>query len=380
MRLHSATLAAALLSLAGCQEPIDPTIPFLVAESAPSIRAASCLLEDGMALPYEAGTAMTLSAAALPPVDDIQWNLAHDIKGTTLRDAVDPETGADNFTIREVEIAGAWELRSDYAGFGGLSGLAALENGQLLAVSDRGDWFFIDIDANTGTPSGTGTYATMRNAYGTPEQRTNARDAEGLTVVDGIAYVGFETDHRVTAFDLKTCGVAARAVPIASLQSPFEPDIPFYADQGIKALDFKPLQNQIQVSLGQTATDGQALSGLVTTGGLLSQRTLTAQAPGFAVTGLDTANAFTAKVLYNPNAETGPQARIQFMVGTVILVDIRLDTRFAIGNFEAIAIGKSPENRYRLWVISDNKFNPSDHKTLLYAFDLSSSKTDSLTH
>lgn len=98
-------------------------------------------------------------------------------------------------------LHGTVELDSDNPNFGGFSGLS-VQDGHLIAVSDRGHWLLADIEdrPNGLFPTKAG-YAPMRDDSG-ERMESSGRDAEGLTLRDGNLIVSFERDHRI-AFHLQ---------------------------------------------------------------------------------------------------------------------------------------------------------------------------------
>ncbi|MCF6329138.1 MAG: esterase-like activity of phytase family protein, partial [Henriciella sp.] len=116
--------------------------------------------------------------------------------------------------LKGMSFSGAWHLTADNPNFGGLSGLAVMPSGSLLAINDAGVWVWIGIDSETGAPDGIGSIANMRAADGNFFARKQAGDSEGLAFRDGLALVSFEQQHRIEAFDLEGCGTAARAARV----------------------------------------------------------------------------------------------------------------------------------------------------------------------
>lgn len=109
-------------------------------------------------------------------------------------------------------VAG-YELQSSDPRFGGFSGIEVLDNGDLLAISDKGYFVWIDLDRE-GLKPVAARLSTMRDAGGRPMAGIAGDSAEGLAVNRGMALVSFEGNHRVLAFDVGRCGAAARGAPI----------------------------------------------------------------------------------------------------------------------------------------------------------------------
>ncbi len=115
--------------------------------------------------------------------------------------------------IGELAFVGGFHLTSSDKRFGGLSGIDVLEDGNLLAVSDDGNFVWIDLGEDGVTPKAA-RIAGMQDAAGKVMDSKAGRDAEGLAYADGLALVSYEGDHRVLAFDLAACGAAARGAPV----------------------------------------------------------------------------------------------------------------------------------------------------------------------
>lgn len=97
-------------------------------------------------------------------------------------------TGADKGPFR---LASAAVLASPDRGFGGFSGLAALPDGRLLAITDAGDWLM-------WRP---GSAAGEMGAIAMPGRDKADRDCEAMTLTpDGRTLVSLEQQHRILAF------------------------------------------------------------------------------------------------------------------------------------------------------------------------------------
>jgi hypothetical protein len=115
--------------------------------------------------------------------------------------------------IGTISFVTGYELNSSDPRFGGLSGIEVLADGNLLAISDKGYFVWIDLDRDGVKPMAA-RLSTMRDAGGQPMAGIAGDGAEGLAVNGGMALVSFEGNHRVLAFDVRRCGAAARGAPI----------------------------------------------------------------------------------------------------------------------------------------------------------------------
>jgi hypothetical protein len=302
-------------------------------------------------------------------------------------------------------VAG-FHLTSPSERFGGLSGLDVLEDGNLLAVSDQGDFVWIDLAKDGATPIAA-RIAGMRDTNADFLRAKAEGDAEGLAVSEGLALVSFERNHRVLAFDIAACGGAARGAPITlGGHSALIPQV-------LTASRIDVGANSGPEPLGVTG-DWYLLAGLETKLGdasPLSARPLEAR-PDFGIrlgqglpefVGLDVVEtgegrndvrAFSLHRARNPlssNVITIAETRLTRSLDQTDLprrvlgeIDERSHYRFTAGetrrladmsllftidNFEGIAAKEMPDGRIRLYVISDNNFSASQ-RTLLMVFDL----------
>jgi hypothetical protein len=309
-------------------------------------------------------------------------------------------------TIGELTFVAGFHLTSPDKRFGGLSGLDILDNGDLLAVSDQGDFVWIDLADDGVTPEAV-RIASILDAGGEPLRGKSDGDAEGLAVHDGMALISFERNHRILAFDIEACGAAARGAPIVS--GPYGAPLPdAFARAGIPAGG-----NEGPEPLAITP-DWRLFTGLETKLGdasPLSARPLEA-APDFDLrvgegaapfVGLDVIpageggekiRAYSLHRSFSPLAgnaisiiETGFERYLdQSRLPRRIMSDVdershyryrRQDSRtlaemnvlVTIDNFEGIAARELPDGRVRLYVISDDNFS-SSQRTLLMLFDV----------
>lgn len=118
-----------------------------------------------------------------------------------------------------LEFCSGLALASDYAGFGGWSGLAMLDGGRrMLAASDVGDWFSATVARRDGALTGLADLVTapMLGPKGELMRRTGRYDAEAVAVApEGQVYVAYERVHEIWRYDLPGKGFAARAEPVA---------------------------------------------------------------------------------------------------------------------------------------------------------------------
>ena len=160
------------------------------------------------------------------------------------------------------------ELRSDFAGFGGLSGLWR-SGDEIVAIADSAQWLTARLVSAGGRLTGlaNAVAAPVLGRDGKPLRRTRSYDTEGLTIAGGVAYVSIERTQEVMRFNWAKEGVRARAqavpVPAEAKQLP--------RNQGLEAIGMAPAKSPLagalvviaeQAAGGTTApTRGFVLSG-----------------------------------------------------------------------------------------------------------------------
>jgi hypothetical protein len=102
-------------------------------------------------------------------------------------------------TVGALGFLGAWELRSDNEHFGGISALAALEDGRFLGISDAGALigFGLTADARIDRPF----IAALPGAFGR-NVGYRERDSEGMArdPASGRIWVSYEQRHSIRRF------------------------------------------------------------------------------------------------------------------------------------------------------------------------------------
>lgn len=267
--------------------------------------------------------------------------------------------------LNSLTLAGAWQLESDDSEFGGLSGLDELNADTLLAVTDDGKFVWIGLDSETRVPDGTGSIAYMRDRKGKIFPNKRSADAEDLTIRDGLAFVSFEQKHRIFAYDVATCGTAARAAMVVNLNNVVDERV-LKNNRGPEALAFSG--DALKVGF-ETRRDGGSPIGTVRVDGTLAALTQTEQPNLFLLTGMDSNAALEAIVLRAYDPIRGSRAIIKVTQDGALIASANLRSPLPVDNFESIAIGNRPDGGTRIWVISDDNFN-NDQRTLLLALDL----------
>ncbi|MFN7178752.1 esterase-like activity of phytase family protein [Hyphomonas sp.] len=347
------TSAAALLALVTCAAPGAPAAAsvaqsfpqdssFFYEIAAPEIRAKSCAAHTGDPTPF---SPISLSATALT-----------EAQAAALAKRL--PAGAS--------LAGGWELTSDDPNFGGLSGLALAE-GNLLAVTDAGGWVALGLIDDAPASA---AIAYMKGADGRFLSGKTENDAEGLAWREGIAFVSYERDFRVEAFDLGGCGAAAMAVRVAALPGEFEGK-PVDTNSGPEALALTPegaLLFGYEGLADATSPIGQVLAdGTGRWTGRLADNP-----KGFALVAMDVVRLPSGEereiALYRA-FDPVRGARSVLVWGAGEDQRLTLSRPVLTDNFEGLAAEVLPDGRLRLWIVSDDNFSKLQ-RTLLYAFEV----------
>lgn len=355
-RLHLAALT--LLAFAACAAPqsggdpvpvaaktaTDPLPLWNFAEAADAVRATSCTPGD------------TTSPDAAP----LDLTVERLNEGQTAALSTRLPAGASLF--------GAWELSATDPNFGGLSGLAATgKDNTLLAVTDSGGWVVLTLGRDGPATAG---LAYMRGADGKFLSGKSEGDAEGLAFRDGIALVSFERDFRIEAFDIATCGPAAKAVEISVLPDAFEGKA-IDANAGPEALTLTP-DGALRFGF-EGLSDGVSPLGHVLASGKSEWTGVRAPNPkGFALVEMDTVRLpdGQARDIFLFRAfDPLRGARAVLIWGSGETRQLTLSRPVLTDNFEGLTAEVLPNGQLRLWIVSDDNFSDLQ-RTLLYAFDV----------
>lgn len=303
----------------------------------------------------------TLKARSCPDPDAFITPQSIKLTATPL-----PHPTEEGASLNGLSFAGGWNLTSEEANFGGLSGLTIHPKDHLLAVSDAGAFIWISMADHA--PSGYAAIAFMKDEAGTILDGKASADSEGLEMVDGLALVSFERDHRILAFDLANCGAAAKGTLLTRL--PTNPEglsrsLP--KNRGAEALSLAPsgqLQVGFEAPFGAFATildasqQGSALSAHIPRVGK------------GVLTGLDTEGETRFALFRSYSPLSGNTAAITRQIGSAPPETLAtLAPPFPVDNFEGITATRLPDGTLRLYIISDDNFSQKQ-RTLLLAFDL----------
>lgn len=359
------SLSAAVISgVAACQQSTDLAAALSPLSTSKAEIANTSTVEK---------TLQRLSAASCPESGKSFPSKQIEIKST----AVSPgEAEVVSAALPEgVSLAGTWSLTSKDPAFGGLSGLDILPTGDLLAISDMGA--FVTINLKDNAPATTGAIAYM---LGMDDQMLSGKtegDSEGLTLVGDIAFVSFEREHRILAFDRGLCDAAARGVNVATLPNQIG-ETKIAPNRSAEALAYVS-DEQSLIVFYESRARGKIIKGVVDMSGQTAFSADRTGFDGYAPVGLDIASfadgtQLTANLYrsYDPFRGNRNWLDIAFSQGCCDAKEsfqINLKRPLLTDNFEGIAGGQLSNGDYRIWIISDDNFS-ADQATLLYAFDI----------
>ena len=147
---------------------------------------------------------LPLPALAASPVETLD---------VTTRQITNFQIGRDTANFGPLTFVGGLEMTSSSRDLGALSAFRFLTPGQdFIGVADTGFWFFGSIERDAQRrPVGVKNFRMqeMIDSSGQPGKRKWEVDAEGLSVKDGIATVGFERDHRIAQFRIEPDNMGA---------------------------------------------------------------------------------------------------------------------------------------------------------------------------
>ncbi|MGE3930868.1 MAG: esterase-like activity of phytase family protein [Hyphomonadaceae bacterium] len=305
-------------------------------------------------------------SAADAPIDE-QW-------AAVAVEAAPIELGTER--AGDLVFRGGLVLTSDDERFGGWSGMEVLQDGRLIAISDAGLWLSAQIvlDANGGLVGvSDARIAQMRDETGEPFANKASGDAEDLAQLpDGRFAVSFEQTQSIRLYDFNRDGPFG-----AALAGPLLGDVArLPSNAGLEAI---------------AATEQGALIVGAEDRGLLWRARPEEPGPvarrahyplefGYALTSLDRlpeGELVALERFYAP--VIGARARITVVslgsldsanvqARTTVLAD--LAPPLVVDNFEAITALRNADGTTRLYILSDDNYNPRQ-RTLLYAFDIS---------
>ena len=206
---------------------------------------------------------------------------------------------------------------------------------------------------------------TLKNADGEPWPGKLAADSEGLSFKDGLAFVSFEREFRVEAYDLEGCGAGARAARVLNADKVIDGEV-LGDNRGPEGLSL----SDDGLKLGfEEWRDGGSPILRVRSDGALSDLKRTTQPALYLLTGMDAANGLSARVFRAYDPIRGARGIVEVHNEDGLIAKANLKSPLPVDNYEGIAIGMSPSGALRIWLISDDNFS-NNQRTLLLAMDL----------
>lgn len=285
---------------------------------------------------------------------------------------LDPRDPA-RLKLGALTYAGGVELTSpDTSRLHGLSGIDIAEDGRrFTAISDDGDLVTgrLTLDGNGQLTGVAGVkLQPLRDEAGRPLQGKQWGDAEAVTLLPGGGFaVSFEREHRILAY-------AKPGAPGRRIWAPSSADRDFRLDEnaGVEAL----AAEGGALIAGSEGGDVRRL-----TSGALGRDRLAPEPPsGFNLTGLDAlggGNWIAVYRAWDPFRDSRIEVSMLHAAQCIrapcnaphARIDLgRLERPLTVDNIEAIAAVPLEDGGWRLYLLSDDNFRPSQ-RTLLLAFD-----------
>lgn len=266
-----------------------------------------------------------------------------------------------------MSFVGGWALTSDHEDFGGFSGLV-LEPvaGQLLAISDKGDWWQAPFNALSGNaPLG----GSMRSYTMGAVADKRALDAESLVKLSGGYLIAFEQKHRLE-FQPEVGGKPTTDTGFAPIDFAGVSD-----NSGMEAIALLPSGELLAFAERGRDTRGKQKAWLVSA--VESKPLFFAPPKNFAPTDAATLpNGDVLVLLRKYSAIDGVEVRLHHLVaaniqpGAVLTGEpiLKLTPEGPVDNMEGLDLVVLDDNTVRIAMISDDNFNPLQ-RTLLMLFD-----------
>lgn len=262
-------------------------------------------------------------------------------------------------------LTSAAMLTSPDRGFGGLSGLAALADGRLLAITDAGDWLLWRPGSATGE----------MGAIAMPGRDKADRDSEAVTLAPGgRTLVSLEQQHRILAFAGHGAPVIPDGGPIYRTDTMAWPP-----NGGGEALAALPDGTLLWMAENARSADGALVAQLIAADG----RTRTIRIDPVDGCSPTDAVAFDAShllVLHRQYNGAQSAAAITIVDLTPVLAGgsaapARLLARWGRGdgwpidNMEGLALVRRPGRLPLLYLVSDDNFSMA-RRTLLLQLEM----------
>lgn len=274
-------------------------------------------------------------------------------------------------SIGKLEWRGGIVIASTDSRFGGLSGLEALPDGRLVAVSDLGDWFtFRPVFDAAGRLVGVrdGDLTPLADERGSPFAGKFSSDAESVRADNmGNLLVSFERRHRVLRY--RKIGGPGTPIPIPA-DAQRQPE-----NGGVEALAAWPDGRILLLSERERNQNGD-VKGWLRAGGVwhtVSYATGGEFQPTDAAV-LPSGDLLVLERRYFP-VLVSQGARIRRIPAALVAPKSRLsgpalaewEAPYTVDNMEGMAVSRAPDGAVLVWVVSDDNQIPLQ-RTLLMLF------------
>jgi hypothetical protein len=291
-------------------------------------------------------------------------------------------TERERRTFGALTFRSGLQLKSDFASFGGFSGLWRSPGGtEIVALADNTQWLTARVVAAGGRMTGLADAiaAPVLARDGKPMRRTRSYDTEGLTIAGGFAYVSIERTQEVMRFAWAKEGVRAGAqavpVPEEAKQLP--------RNQGLEAIGVAPPKSPLAGAVVVIAEQAGGSTAAPTRGFILSGPRKGAfdvtRSGGFDVTDLAFLPSGEMLLLERRVSFIGGfGARIRRIAADAIRADAAVDgpiifeadSGHQIDNMEGLAVHRDSAGETVVSMISDDNFS-TWQRTVLLEFVLS---------
>lgn len=260
------------------------------------------------------------------------------------------------------DYAGGLELTANHPEL--LHGLSDLEvhGEQLLAVSDLGYGFAAELQLDSAqrlVGLKAAEVSPLLDLAGRPLQAKAAADAEGLALLpNGDRLVSFERQDRIWLYPAG--GGLPQPVPA--------PQAVFADNSGLEALSAAPDLGP-DVYLAGAESTGRRWQCQLSQVACMELPALP-MPPGFKLVAMKRLSAQRSLYLLRFYDQTSGLTRIRLQVfdHSSLLAQLELSPPLTVDNFEGLAAVPRSDGGLRIYLLSDDNFNP-EQRTLLLAFD-----------
>ena len=251
------------------------------------------------------------------------------------------------------QVAGVWQYSADHRYFGGFSGLLALENGRLIAFSDRGARFaFPRPDPDTPSPGGSSVVVQP-----VPESLLDDLwDIESATrdPASGQYWLGYENFHSIVRFSAANVPEGARVI---------EDDVDWPPNAGAEAM-IRLADGRFMV-LPEGGEEGLLYPSDPVAGASVSRFAFRRPVESYAATDLAQLPDGRLLLLMRNTVFAMPPFDSLLAIGPpphagkawAPRIALHLDAIIPSDNYEGLATRETEDGRVAVWVISDDNLS-----------------------